>query len=142
MANQNFLQTLLEQIHSSTQNVKKDIDEKDSREKTSEDLEQLTVKFQDLKEIISKMNASDAENLRREFRELFSGQEDFQTYVQDVKKILSDVQTRIRTDKKVEEKINNNLPEDSQTDTPSTLFQGFRTIIDQFSQITDKASRK
>lgn len=138
MADQNFLQTLLEKIHSSSQNLKKDIDENDPRENTSKDLEQLSLNFQDLKEIISGLNTQDTANLNREFRELISGQEDLQTYVQDVKKLLSDVQTRIKSDKKVEEKISDNLPDESQNDTPSTLIQGFKSILEQISQMSDK----
>lgn len=142
MANQNFLQTLLEQIHSTSKNLKKDIDENDPRENTSEDLEKLSLNFQNLKELISGLNQQDAANLNREFRELISGQENFQTYVQDVKKILGDVQHRIQSDKKVEAKISNNLPEDTENGNPNNLFQGFKSIIEQISQMSEKANRR
>lgn len=142
MANKNQIQSLLEQIFSSSRNLKKDLDPNDSREKTQEDLSQLNLSFQDLRELFSQMNQQDAENLKREFRELLSGQEDFQTYVQDVKKILADVHERIRTDKKIEQKVSDNLPEDSQDETPKTLLEGFRQILDQLSQGTKAGGRR
>lgn len=142
MANKNQIQSLLEQIFSSSRNLKKDLDPNDSREKTQEDLSQLNLSFQDLRELFSQMNQQDAENLKREFRELLSGQEDFQTYVQDVKKILADVHERIRTDKKVEQKVSDNLPEDKQDETPKTLLEGFRDLLDQLSQGTKAGGRR
>lgn len=142
MANKNQIASLLEQIFSSSKNLKKDLDKNDPREKIEEDLNQLTLNFQDLKEIFFGMNAQENESLKREFGELLSGQEDMKTYVQDVRKILAEVQERIRTDKKVEEKINDNLPEDQQNETPQSLLQGFKGLIDKLSQINEKAGRR
>ena len=139
MVNKNQTQSLLEQIFSSSRNLKKDIDQNDPREKTQEDLTQLTLSFQDLRDLFSKMSQQDAENLKREFRELLSGEEDFQTYAQDVKKILAEVNDRIRTDKKVEQKFSDNLPEDKQDETPQTLLEEFKHLLDQLSQGATKA---
>lgn len=139
MANKNQIQSLLEQIFSSSRNLKKDIDQNDPREKTQEDLTTLTLSFQDLRELFAQMNEKDTENLKREFSELLSGKEDFQTYITDVKKILAEVNERIRTDKKVEQKVFDNLPEEQQEESPKTLFEGFKHLLDQLSQTTDKA---
>jgi hypothetical protein len=134
----NQIKPLIEQIHTSTNNLRKDIDHNDPREKTEEDLRQLSLSFQDLKELFSGLNNEDTENLNREFRELLSGKDNLQTYVQDVKKILIDVQERIKTDKKVEEKIYNSLPEDKQNETPNTLVQGFKTLIEKITHLNEK----
>lgn len=133
---------VIRQIRNSAQNLSKDVDPNDKREETQEDLEQLSLNFQDLREIISSMNAEDQENISREFRELLSGQENFQTYTQDVKKILLDIKNRIKSDKKIEEKISENLPEEHQNETANSLFQGFGNLIEQISHWTDKAGRK
>ncbi|MBA3237735.1 MAG: hypothetical protein H0T62_05205 [Parachlamydiaceae bacterium] len=142
MSANNEIMSIMQQIRDSAKNLSKDLDKNDSREKTQEDLEQLTLSFQDLKDIYSALNEQDSENLNREAREWLSGKEDFQTYMRDVKKIIMDIKTRINSDKKVEEKVADNLPEDHQNEAPSSLVQGFQNILEKIAQWTEKAGSR
>lgn len=142
MGANNELMSLLQQIRDSAKNLSKDLDQKDPRENTQEDLEQLTLNFQDLRDIFTTMNEQDKQNLNREARELLSGQEDFQTYMQDVKKIIMDIKSRIKSDKKIETKVSDNLPDEHQNDTPNNLFQGFQSLIEQIGRWTEKAGSR
>ncbi len=142
MATSDDLLSIIQQIRSSAKNLSKDIDSKDQRENTEEDLAQLSMSFQDLKDILFSLNQSDKDNLNREMRELLSGQEDFQTYTHDIKKILFDVKGRIKSDRNVEEKISQNLPEEHQNVTPNTLMQGFGKLIEQIANWTEKAGSR
>lgn len=128
------LVSVIQQIRNSAQNLSKDLDHKDPREETAGDLEQLSLSFQDLKDIFFSLRQEDKENLSREMRELFTGQEDFKTYTRDVNKILLDVKNRIQNDKNVEKKVAQNLPEQHQNETPNTFMQNFEKLI---GQITD-----
>ncbi len=134
--------SIIQQIRTSAKNLSKDVDQNDPREETNKDLKELTLGFQDLREIISNIKQEEQEDLNREFRELLSGQEDFQTYTQDVKMILMDIKNRIKTDKKVEEKITKNLPAEQKNETPNSLFQGFGSLMEQISRWTEKAGYK
>jgi DNA-directed RNA polymerase subunit F len=138
MVDKNQFQSLLEQILSSTNNLKKDLDQNDPREQTQDDLSQLSLSFQDLREMFSHINPEDAEKLKNEFRALLSGQENLQTYVQDVRKILTDIHDRTRSDRQVQQKISNNLPEDQQDETAQSLLQGFKGLMDQLFNSTQK----
>jgi hypothetical protein len=134
--------SLIHKIRTSASNLSKDVDQNDPREETNKDLKDLSLSFHDLREIMSSLTNEDQENINREFRELLSGEEDFQTYTQDVKKILLDVRNRVKTDKKVEEKITKNLPADQKDETPNSLLQGFAGLIDQISRWAEKAGSK
>ncbi|MBA2727239.1 MAG: hypothetical protein H0U49_03590 [Parachlamydiaceae bacterium] len=134
--------SIIQQIRTSAKNLSKDVDQNDPREETNKDLKELTLGFQDLREIISNIKQEEQEDLNREFRELLSGQEDFQTYTQDVKMILMDIKNRIKSDKKVEEKITKNLPAEQKNETPNSLFQGFGSLMEQISRWTEKAGYK
>lgn len=142
MADGNNLFNLIQQIRDSAQNLSKDLDRKDPREETEADLEQLTLSFQDLKDILFSLKQEDKDNLAREMRELLSGQEDFQTYTRDVNKILMDVKNRIKADKNAEYKVAQNLPEQHQNETPSTLMDSFSKVIEQISNWTTKAGSR
>lgn len=126
---------VIQQIRSSAQNLAKDLDHRDSREETAEDLQQLTLSFTDLKNIFFALKQEDKENLSREVKELLSGQEDFATYTKDVNKILMDVKNRIQTDKQVEAKVKENLPEQHQDQAPNSLLQSFGKLLEQFSDL-------
>lgn len=134
--------SVIQQIRQSAQNLSKDVDHNDPREETKQDLNELTLNFQDLRNIISNMTQEDKEDLNRELRELMSGEEDFQTYTQDVKKILMDVKNRVKSDKKVEDKITKNLPAEKKNETPNSLLQGFGSLIEQISHWTEKAGSR
>lgn len=132
-ASSSGIMDVIQQIRSSAQNLSKDLDNRDSREETAGDLEQLTLSFADLKKIFFALKQEDKEILSREVRELLSGQEDFKTYTRDVNKILMDVKNRIQADKTVEAKVKENLPEEHQGQAPNALLQGFGKLLEQVS---------
>lgn len=142
MATSDDIISIIQQIRASAQNLSKDLDHQDSREETATDLGQLSLSFQDLKDILFSLTQADQENITREMHELLSGQEDFKTYTQDVQKILIDVKNRVKADKKVEDKVAQNLPEQHQDETPSTLLQSFGKLLEQFSTLNTKVGSK
>lgn len=142
MANTDNLKNTIQQIRTSAKNLSQDLDNQHPREETADDLDQLSLSFQDLKDIFFALKQEDKDNLSREVRELFSGQEDFKTYTRDVNRILMDVKNRIQADKKVEEKVSQNLPEQHQDENPNALIQGFSQLMNQVSDwLTKTGSR-
>lgn len=142
MANTDNLKDTIQQIRTAAQHLSQDLDQQHPREETADDLDQLSLSFQDLKDIFFALKQEDKANLQHEVQELFSGKEDFKTYTRDVNKILMDVKNRIQADKKVADKVTQNLPEEHQNENPNNLIQGFSQLMNQVSDwLTKTGSR-
>jgi uncharacterized protein with von Willebrand factor type A (vWA) domain len=133
---------VLTKIRTAAGNLNKDIDPKDKREETKQDVAQLTLNFKDLKKILSSMTEQDRADLQRELQELFSGQETFAEYNRDVQKLIMSIKNRIDSDIQVEQKIAQNLPAEHKEKGPSTLFETLSTVLQQLAMGSDKAARR
>ena len=128
-------------VRSSLGNVSKDVDERDPREKTDQDLAALTVNFQDLMTLFQSMEASDMQKIYQEMVELSSGQETFQEYIRDVNKILSDIRSRTQNHEPTREKIEQNLPNNLQDEDIDSLFAQYQDTVKRINAWQNKAQR-
>lgn len=128
-------------VRSSLGNLSQDVDEKNPREKTDQDLAGLTVNFQDLMETFQAMEASDLQKIYKEVMELSSGQETFQQYIQDVNQILADVKAKAKKNSAVKEKIESNLPEHLQDEDINSLLANYQDTVKRIAAWQDKVNK-
>lgn len=129
-------------IRSSLGNLSKDVDEKDSREKTDQDLAAVTVNFQDLFTLFKSMEASDMQKIYQEVMELSSGEETFQEYIRDVNKILVDVKRKAQKSDSAKEKLEQNLPRNLKDEGIESLLEKYQETVQQINAWQDQVKNK
>lgn len=129
MAGFEDLLNVLTNVRGSLNNLSKDVDEKDPREKTDQDLATLHMNFDDLLTIFRSMEESDLQAIYREVTELASGQETFQQYISDVSKILQNIKNKAAKNDATSEKIQQNLPRNLQDQDPEELFKNYQETV-------------
>jgi DNA repair exonuclease SbcCD ATPase subunit len=120
-------------VRNSLSNLSKDVDERDPREKTDQDLNNLTGNFQELITLFQSMEASDLQKIYQEVMELSSGQETFQEYIRDVNQILTDVRKRAQKNDATREKIEQNLPQHLQDEDIDSLLAQYQDTVKRIS---------
>lgn len=127
---------VINQLRSSAENLNKDIDHNDSREETRGDLEQFSSGFQQLQHFFSKIDQQDISTVQREVQEWLSGKQDFQQYARDVVSLVSDIRNRTEADGKVQQKIQENMPEQHRDRNIGDFFNEIKGVLDQVQNLT------
>ncbi len=108
MALQDLLK-VIGQLKGSLGDLYKDVDERDSREETGYDFDQVVTNFEEIKRIFQNLEREDMMALQREITELVQGEETFQEYVRDVNSIVKGINKKNKSGP-AKKKLEQNLP--------------------------------
>jgi len=136
MSNLNQIFDLINQVRTSAENLHRDIDENDRREETKGDMESLTTGFQQLQQILSNVNQEDFNVMQREVQEWISGQQNFQEYARDVSSLVSDIRSRTKKDGRVQQKLQENLPEQHRERNIGDFFNEIKGVLEQVQNLS------
>jgi len=128
----NQLFGLLQNLKTDTSNLHKDLDDKDEREETKDDLSQIFSRFGELNALLSKLDESDVAQMREDLKKLLSGQEDILEYNRDINNLLLKVKQRTEQHEPTKDKVIEHMPSEAKeqhADNVGSLFDNWGSIL-------------
>jgi hypothetical protein len=128
---------LLNGLKDDTQNLHKSLDDQDEREETQGDLSNIFGKFAALRSILSKMDASDTEQIQDELKKVMSGQENISEIGQKIRGLLMTVKNRTDEHAPTRDKVADNLPDDKKEQDIGSIFDNFQGVLNNVQHWID-----